>query len=75
MSLTDTLAAMRHWLRQSGSLNSDGYRIVIEVPTVDEEARIRLALTNEFEMHAIDRLDLDKPLRIMGFEVEFKWPK
>ena len=73
--LTNALAALRLWLRESGSLGSDGYRIVIDVPTVDEEAKLRLALTNEFAMHAIDRLDLDKPLRIMGFEVEFKWPK
>ena len=74
MDLTDVLAQVRHWLRESGSLNTEGYRIVIEVPTVDDEAKLRMALKNEFEKFTVGQLDLDKPIRVMGFEVEFKWP-
>jgi len=75
MSLAVALAGMRHWLRDSGSLNNEGYRIVIDVPTVEDEAKLRVALEGEFVNFTIERLDLDKPLRIMGFEVEFKWPR
>jgi hypothetical protein len=75
VSLTDALAALRAWLHDSRTPYTGDFRVVIEVPTIEDEARLRLALAMEFEHFAIGQLDLDKPLRIMGFDVEFKWPK
>jgi hypothetical protein len=73
MNFTQVMISMRHWLRKSGS-GVDGYRITIDVPAVDDEARLRLALKNEFEQLTVEQLDLDRLLRIMGFDVQFKWP-
>ncbi len=73
MGLKDVLAAIYRWLHMNGSISTKDYRIVIDVPTVCDEAALRLALKNEFES-AVGYFDLDKPLRVMGFDVEFKWP-
>jgi hypothetical protein len=75
MSLMDALAGMRVWLRGSGAHNREGYRITINVPTIEDEARLRSALRDEFESITVGQLDLDIPLHIMGFRVEFKWPR
>jgi hypothetical protein len=73
MGLVDALAALERWLNHSDVFN-DGYRITICVPRAGDEARLRLALRNEFESITVGQLDLDIPLHIMGFRVEFKWP-
>jgi hypothetical protein len=73
-NFAQVIASMRNWLRKSCS-NVDGYRITIDIPTVDEEARLRLVLKNEFEGRALGYVDLDQPLRIMGFDVQFRWPR
>jgi hypothetical protein len=73
MNFVQALAAMQRWLHQSDAENG-GYRITINVPTVGDEARLRLALKNELENVGPSQLDLDKPFRLMGFGVEFKWP-
>jgi hypothetical protein len=65
---------MGHWLRDSGSHAMLGYRLVIDVPTVEDEARLRRALKKEFDNSTVGKIDLDKPLRILGFDIEFKWP-
>jgi hypothetical protein len=74
MSLIDALAGLRVWLRGSGAVSTDGYRITINVPTIEDEARLRPALRDEFESITVGQLNLDIPLHIMGFRVEFKWP-